>query len=138
MGARVRLAVLCLGAALGPLPAAGESPAVDYMLQCQGCHLPDGSGSPGEVPALGGQVARFTTVPGGRAYLVQVPGSAASPLDDARLAAVLNWMVRRFGPPEAAARFTPYTAEEVARHRGRPLIDVAGVRAALLAELAAR
>ena len=47
----------------------------------------------------------FLTVPGGREYLVRVPGSAQSPLSDAELARVLNWMIRAFGPPAIAADF---------------------------------
>ena len=40
-------------AALGLAVAAhAASPEVDYVLHCQGCHLADGSASPGRVPAL--------------------------------------------------------------------------------------
>jgi mono/diheme cytochrome c family protein len=118
-------------------PSAGESPRILYVLHCQGCHLADGTGKPGEVPSLAGSVGRFLAVPGGRAYLVQVPGSAHSPLDDGQLAAVLNWMVAAFGPAEAAAGLVPYDAAEVARYRATPLVDVAGARAGLLRRLAA-
>jgi hypothetical protein len=40
-------------------------------------------------------------------------------------------MIREFGPPEVAARFEPFTADEIARHR-RPLVAVEPVRRALL------
>jgi len=128
---RLRLA---LAAALAGLPAAAaaESARVLYMLHCQGCHLPDGSGKPGAVPSLAGALGRFLSVPGGRAYLVQVPGSAHSPLSDAELASVLNWMVASFGPAEAALALVPYDAAEVTRHRATPLVDVAATRAELL------
>ena len=131
---RPRLAV-ALAAALagGPSAAASaESARILYMLHCQGCHLPDGSGKPGEVPSLAGALGRFLSVPGGRAYLVQVPGSAHSPLSDAELASVLNWMVATFGPAEEALALVPYDAPEVARHRATPLVDVAATRAELL------
>lgn len=118
-------------------PSAAETPHVLYMLHCQGCHLSDGSGRPGEVPALAGSVGRFLTVEGGRAYLVQVPGSAHSPLTDAELAAVLNWMVAAFGPADAAAHLAPYEAAEIARYRAAPLVDVAAARAELLRRIAA-
>jgi len=131
--AAVALAALGLGASAG-----AESPDVLYMLHCQGCHLPDGSGSPGHVPALAGSLARFLSVPGGRAFLVRVPGSASSPLSDAELAAVLNWMVARFGPPADAARATPYAADEVGRLRVAPLADVAAVRRDLVARMGER
>ena len=136
---RPRLAV-ALAIALGGGPtaaASAESPRVLYMLHCQGCHLPDGSGRPGEVPPLAGSLGRFLSVPGGRAYLVQVPGSAHSPLSDAELASVLNWMVATFGPAREASAVAPYDAAEVARYRGVPLVDVAAARAELLRRLAA-
>jgi len=122
-------------AALAAPPAAAESPHVLYMLHCQGCHLPDGSGSPGAVPALRGEVARFLAVPGGREFLVRVPGAATAPLGDADLAAVLNWIVARFGPAAEAAAADPYTASEVGRLRREPLVDVAGARAVLVGRL---
>lgn len=128
-------------AALAALLAAGASRAeparVLYMLHCQGCHLADGTGKAGEVPSLVGSLGRFVGVEGGRAFLVQVPGAATSPLTDAELAAVLNWMVRAFGPADAAERLVPYDAAEVARHRAAPLADVAPVRAALVRRIAA-
>lgn len=129
-GARLRTALFGVLLAAG---AAGAEPArIDYMLQCQGCHRADGTGSPGSVPSLVGTVGLFLAVPGGREYLIRVPGSAQSPLDDTRLAAVLNFMVREFGPADAAATFEPFTPGEVARHRAPPLVDVDGVRVRLL------
>jgi len=114
--------------------ASPHSPQIDYMLQCQGCHLADGRGAPGKVPALQG-MARFLSVPGGRAFLVRVPGASQSPLTDAQLAAVLNWMLAHFGPAELAQKQPPYTAGEVSRLRRPPLVDVAGERARLLQAL---
>jgi mono/diheme cytochrome c family protein len=127
-----RLRALAALACLLAAPARAADPRADYMLQCQGCHLPDGSGSPGAVPDLRGSLARFLTVPGGREYLVRVPGAAQSPLSDARLAALLDWMLREFGPAEAAAGHEPYRAEEVARWRAQPYLEVESVRRALL------
>jgi len=126
---------LALSAAAPASVGAAEAPRVLFMLHCQGCHRPDGSGLPGAVPALGGSLARFLAVPGGRAYLVQVPGSATSPLDSAELAALLNWMVVRFGPAAEAREAAPYASEEVARLRARPLVEVAATRRALLAQI---
>jgi mono/diheme cytochrome c family protein len=114
---------LCLAASA----ARAESPRVNYMLQCQGCHGAAGGGAPGTVPSLA-EVGRFLEVPGGREYLVRVPGSSQSALTDAELAEVLNWMVREFDPRE----FAPFTAAEVARVRRPPLDDVEGVRRELL------
>ncbi len=113
----------------GVAAAQGTSgPALDYAVTCQGCHRADGAGTPGTVPALAGSVGKFLRVPGGREFLVRVPGVAQAPLDDAALAAVLNWMLARFGRDDVPKGFVPYTAEEVGRLRGRPLTDVAGAR----------
>ena len=113
---------------------ASASPELDYMLHCQGCHLADGSGSPGAVPSLHG-VGRFLHTSRGREYLIRVPGSAQSPLGDAALAALLDWIVARFDPETAAAGFHGFDAAEIARWRRPPLTEVDALRAELLAEL---
>lgn len=70
---------------------ATEPAQVDYMLNCQGCHLPDGSGFPArQVPDLRNRMGSFLSVPGGREYLVQVPGTAQTALPDSDLARLLN------------------------------------------------
>ena len=130
--ARAALGLAALGALGLAATASAESSRVLYMLHCQGCHRADGAGRPGEVPPLVGTLGRLLAVPGGRAFLVQVPGSAHSPLSYAELASVLNWMVASFADPPGAADFVPYDAAEVARHRATPLVDVAGTRAELV------
>ena len=57
---------------------------------------------------------------GARDYWVQVPGAAQAPLSNARLAALMNWLVERFAgkPPDPA-----YTAKEVGELRSAPLRD---------------
>jgi hypothetical protein len=131
-----RASALALGLCLvGFACDARADPGVDYMLQCQGCHLADGGGSPGAVPPLTGLMGKFLWVPRGREYLVRVPGSSQSPLSDAELAAVLNWMIRRFGPEQAARDFTAFSADEVAGYRDPPLTDVETLRAELLRQI---
>jgi mono/diheme cytochrome c family protein len=109
-----------------------------YVMHCRGCHGPEGQGAPGGAPDLRDNVGRFLLVPGGREYLIRVPGTSQSELDDAQTAALLNWMVRTFGPARVAAEFSPFTTAEVAAHRRPMLLDVGATRAALLAALAAR
>jgi mono/diheme cytochrome c family protein len=125
------VAVMFLGAAAAS-PAHAYTPAVDYALNCQGCHRADGAETPGSVPPLAGSVARFLAVPGGREYLVQVPGVSQAPLDDAPLAALLNWMLERFDAAHMPKPFVPYSAEEIGRLRKSPLTDVEGLRRKLL------
>jgi len=113
------------------------SPRVDYILHCQGCHLPDGAGTPGKVPALKHAVGKFLDVPGGREFLIQVPGTAQSTLSDAEVAAVLNWILHNFSEDELPADFVPYSTAEVTRFRRHPLTDVSAVRAELMARISA-
>lgn len=129
-------AILAIAAVLSAAPGAHAlAPHVEYALNCQGCHRADGAGTGDSVPPLAGSVARFLSVPGGREYLVQVPGVAQAPLDDATLAAVMNWMLVRFDAAHVPAGFTPYAPDEIGRLRAKPLTDVETLRRRLLAEV---
>lgn len=135
MGRPRRILVpLMLGTILGLGSARAESPRIDYMLNCMGCHLADGAGTPGKVPALKGRIGKFLHVQGGREYLVQVPGTAQAALDDARVAGVLNWILENFSSAELPRGFVPYTEAEIAALR-TPLADVVSVREGLLRQL---
>lgn len=123
--------LVAVALAAGPAGAV-SGPELDYTLECAGCHRADGSGTPGSVPALRDSVARFLAVPQGREYLARVPGAAQAPLDDAALAAVLNWMLGHFDGAHVPAAFVPYTAEEVGRLRKQPLVDVEAERRRLV------
>jgi hypothetical protein len=115
-------------------PASGlDLPRQDFILNCQGCHLADGSGAPGKVPNLNGFLGNFLHVPGGREFMIQVPGVAHSVLDDVRVAAVMNWVLENFSKAQIPADHKPFTAEEVGRLRANSLLDVNGRRAELLA-----
>ena len=70
----------------GPVNADDRQARINYMLNCQGCHTPDGSGAPGKVPSLKNFMGNFVQVEGGREFLIQVPGAAQSTLSDAELA----------------------------------------------------
>lgn len=107
---------------------------VNYMLYCQGCHLPDGSGG-ASVPDMKGQVGQFLRIPEGRDYLVRVPGSAGSTLNNKQLAEVLNWMILEFGEDSIPKNFQPYTATEVAQLRQEPLLEVEEHRKQLVKQL---
>ena len=123
---------------LAATPAWATEPAqADYMLNCQGCHLPDGRGFPErQVPDLREQMGRFLSVPGGREYLVQVPGAAQTALADADLARLLNWMLNSFSAAEVPVDFQPYTAAEVGLLRQHPLASPSSIRVELLVQIA--
>lgn len=111
-----------------------ERARTNWILKCQGCHRPDASGSPATAPALAGQVARFTGLAGGRAYLGRVPGVADAALADAELAELLNWTLQRFDPANLQRDFKPYTAREIGELRRAPLrTDATATRHAILA-----
>jgi hypothetical protein len=93
----------------------------NWTLNCQGCHRPDGSGSEGTAPSLAGTVSKFLNVPGGRDYLGRVPGVATSPLGNADLAELMNWMFWRFDKEHMPRDYMPFTAEEIGRLRTSPL-----------------
>jgi mono/diheme cytochrome c family protein len=132
--AGIAFAFTLLAVALPGLPPrAGFTPATHYVLHCQGCHGADGYGElPGMIPPLRGSVGYFTQVPGGRAYLAQVPGVAQAPLADAELAALLDYVLDRFAADERAPGFASYSADEVGRLR-RESVDVVAVRSRLSA-----
>ncbi|MCP5179037.1 MAG: hypothetical protein H6993_14025 [Pseudomonadales bacterium] len=113
--------------------AAVADARVDYMLHCQGCHLPELEGSPGIVPGLRGDVGRIAGVPGGREYLVRVPGASQSPLSDAALAGVLNWIMENYNADTRPPDFMPFTTDEVARWRGNALRNPEATREEIFA-----
>jgi hypothetical protein len=130
--------VLLLLLTISSAMAAGDSHNLgrqNYILMCQGCHLPDASGSPGVVPRMNNFVANFLHVDGGREFIVQVPGSANAPINDQELADVLNWMLENFSQKQIPENFVPYSSEEVGKLRRKPLIDVNGARAALITRI---
>lgn len=107
-----------------------------YMLQCQGCHRPDGTGTMATAPPMTGVVGRFLQVPGGREYLARVPGVATAALSDRDLAELVNWTLYRFDAANVPADFKPYTAEEVGALRRRPLrLEAKATRARLITQL---
>lgn len=108
---------------------------MNYMLNCQGCHLADGAGFPNKVPEVKNFMGHFLKVEGGREFLVQVPGAANAPVSDAELAELLNWMLLKFSATELPAEFVPYSADEVGTLRKAPLINVTRKRAQLLQDI---
>ena len=110
----------------------------NYMLNCMGCHLADGSGAAGKVPSVRDSMLILSRSTAGRRYLVQVPGAAESALSDLELAQVLSWMVRNLSARTVPPDFADFTAAEVAGYRRTPLVDVRETRASLLAAAADR
>jgi len=123
-----------------PISRAGYSVATNYQLQCVGCHLPDGEGSPrNDTPRMRDFVGNFLKVDGGREFLVRVPGAAQSALSDQQLADLLNWLLRADGMAGRSmpAQFTPYSAEEITAIRREAILNLPDTRAQLIARMRA-
>ena len=134
----VALQSLSIGSVVAaPKTAINEDRArYHYQMFCQGCHTPDGSGV-NAVPPLKGMMGVFLRSQRGREFMVQVPGSATSKLDDTQLAEVLNWCIENFSASSLInGDYLPYTAEEVGRLRRSPLQEIDNTRAEVLAEIA--
>ncbi|CAB3778363.1 hypothetical protein LMG28688_00575 [Paraburkholderia caffeinitolerans] len=109
-----------------------------WIQNCMGCHTATGGGIAGKVPPLAHSLGYFEQVPGGREYVMRVPGASNSALSDQQLADVLNWLLTTMNREALPPRFKPYTAAEVAAHRRPAYADVAPRRAALVRELQRR
>jgi mono/diheme cytochrome c family protein len=134
-GARLLCVALGFGLTISPALASYARARADYMIHCQGCHVPDGRGFPDKVPDMRTTLPLLLSVEGGRAFLVQVPGSAMSTLTNDRLAATLNWMVKNMTDEVTQSGFTDYTATEVEQMRAVRLDDVFTTRDALIGHL---
>ena len=121
----------CLALLLAFVTPAIADTRTDYLLHCSGCHLPDGSGAPDDVPSLRNNLGWIVRVAEGRDYLVRVPGSSQALLNDAELAAVINWVLTEFNAETLADDFKPLTAREVGRARSDVLMDPLKFRAEL-------
>lgn len=142
-----RFALLCTAviafAAFAMTGASGRTPQREdpeflYDLHCSGCHKRDGSGQGVFVPRLQGQVAKFLHKPGGREFLIQVPGVSQSMLSNKQVATVMNWALVRFDREHMPADFKPITEREAASLRQKPITDSIRVRAEVLAGTGAK
>jgi len=130
---------MCLASGAMAAPSGYETYAdrarMNYALYCAGCHQMNGKGAPGLVPDLGEYLGRFAQHSESRSFLAQVPGASSSPLDNAELAEVLNWILYTMNAEQLEPVFKPYTEEEVAEYRRTPLLEVITVRDRLVEKL---
>ena len=113
-----------------------ERAHVNYMLHCQGCHLPNAEGMEGRVPPMKDFVGYFLHSDEGREFLIRVPGVAQSALGSDELAELMNWLVLTHSADQLPDTFKPFTRAEVDRLRTSPVADPEGARAHLLADIA--
>jgi len=106
----------------------------NYQMLCQGCHVGDGSGGK-DVPNMKGTVGQFLKTPQGREYLIRVPGTANSALDNKELAELMNWMLPAIGQDSVSDDFLRFSEEEIGTLRQDPLMEVVEHRAKVLKQI---
>lgn len=127
-GQNMVLGRIVLPRAEAPSLTVASSARGHYVLHCAGCHRFDGSGAPDKyVPDLR-RLGQFLRVDGGREFVIGVPGVMGSGLTDAQVAEVANWLLATMARDTVPEGHRPYTADEVAATRARPMTDVAAVR----------
>ena len=109
---------------------------VNYMLHCQGCHLPQAEGFEGKVPPMKDFVGYFLHSEEGRAFLIRVPGVAQSAIDDTELAELMNWILGRFSERQLPEDHRPFTTVEVSELRKSPVADPERTRRRILERIA--
>lgn len=134
------LAAALFCCAVQAAPAEDDARALrNYKLHCMGCHLADGSGAPAKgIPTMRDALGKFLWTPGGRQFIVQVPGVMHTPLRDAEVAELMNWLLRTVSPSTVPTGTAPYTADEITRLRATRPVDIPGTRRQLVQDLARR
>jgi cytochrome c551/c552 len=129
----VKLVTVALGIATACVSLAdNEKAALDYRLNCEGCHRPNGEGVEPEMPALQDNLLPFLSAPGGREYLIRVPGVRQAALSDADVASLMNWILSEFPANPGNVEISKFTAEEVSDFRAEPYLNVARTRRLIL------
>jgi hypothetical protein len=109
---------LALTFALMPVATANDHRAgINYMIHCQGCHLPEAIGFAGKVPRMKDFVGYFLHSKEGREFVIRVPGVATSSLPDDELTELMNWLLRTYSSGQLPESFVPYSVAEVAALR---------------------
>lgn len=135
-----RTFALCLMALLAAGQGAqANSPEVNYMLHCSGCHGLSGVGNPaGGIPPFPGKVGVFSHFAEGRRYVANVPGVVGSSLSAGEIAEVLNYVMDTWAGPSLARAFIPFDEAEVAAYLHDPVADPVVLRREVAKKLEAQ
>jgi len=135
----IRVGLLLGALSLSPLAVADDHRAqVNYMIHCQGCHLPDAVGFSGRVPRMKDFAGYFLHSTAGREFLIRVPGVSTASLPDDEIAELINWLLTTYSTAQLPQDFTPFTETEVARLRASPEGDPEATRRIILNQIAAK
>ncbi len=111
---------------------------VNYMIHCQGCHLPEAVGYPGKVPRMRDFVGYFLHSQEGREFIIRVPGVSTSALRNDQVTELMNWLLLTYSAPQLPRNFVPFTVDEVATLRPDPEPDPEATRKRILERIAAK
>ena len=118
MAAIARIIAVALSIGFTSYAGADEQRArINYMIHCQGCHLPEAAGYPGKVPRMKDFVGYFLHSREGREFVVRVPGVSTSSLPDDELTELMNWLLVTYSAEQLPKNFVPFTVDEVAALR---------------------
>ena len=138
MTAIARIIAFALSTGFASLAAADDQRArANYMIHCQGCHLPDAAGFAGKVPRIRDFLGFYLHSQDGREFVVRVPGVATSALSDDKLTELMNWLLLTFSARQLPPDFALFTVDEVAALRADPESDPGTTRKNILELLAA-
>lgn len=113
-----RFFALALTVALISAASADDHRAkVNYMIHCQGCHLPEAIGFAGKVPRMKDFVGYFLHSKEGREFVIRVPGVATASLPDDELTEMMNWLLLTYSAEQLPEPFVPFSVAEVAALR---------------------
>ena len=136
MAAVTRLLASILALGCGIAAADDNRARINYMIHCQGCHLPQAVGVPGNVPRMKDFVGYFLHSPEGREFVVAVPGVSTANLGDEQLTELVNWLLLTYSAEQLPPDFTPYSIAEVAELRQNPEANPERRRGQILEALA--
>ena len=136
MSIRFTMIVMLISAG-GTVFADDQRARVNYMLNCQGCHLPQTEGFEGRVPPMKDFVGYFLHSQEGREFLIRVPGVAQSALNDNEIVELMNWLITTYSVAQLPEEFVPFNVAEVARLRRDPERDPDKTRMVILRKIAA-
>ncbi len=127
------LGLFCIGTA----NADDDRARFNYMIHCQGCHLPDASGYRDKVPRMINFLGYFLHSREGREFIIRVPGVSMAALPDDEIAELMNWLINVYSAEQRPAEFIPYTQSEVNALRQSPEADPLTTRMRILRAIAA-
>lgn len=110
----------------------------NYMLHCQGCHVPDAMGYKDKVPRMNNFLGFFLHSQEGRDFIIRVPGVSTAQLPDDEIAELMNWLINTYSAGQRPDHFVPYTASEVSLLRRSPEADPGKTRVRILRAIAAK